>query len=85
MPFFRKKSEEQFFVGLDICTSMVRLAVGQITAGSGSTPRSQLQIIGAAAVPTDGVQRGVVTSIEELISSLSSALEQGERMAGFPI
>ncbi|MEK7623424.1 MAG: cell division protein FtsA [Patescibacteria group bacterium] len=85
MPFFRKKSEEQFFVGLDIGTSMVRLAVGQITAGSGSTPRSQLQIIGAAAVPTDGVQRGVVTSIEELISSLSSALEQGERMAGFPI
>ena len=84
--FFRKQPSLELIAGLDIGSSMTRLVVGHIVAGeSGAASRSQLRVIGATAVATEGVQRGVVTSIEELISSISYALEQAERITGLPV
>lgn len=66
--------------GLDIGSTSVRVAVGTVA------PQSQaLQIIGIAEFPTEGVSKGVVTSIEDAVSSVSSALANAERMTGTPI
>lgn len=80
--FGRSKKTEEFLVGLDIGSTAVRLAVGQIIA-TGEKP--ELHIIGAAEVASEGVHRGVVTSIEDTVSSLSACLDRAERMVGAPL
>ena len=45
----------------------------------------QLQVMGAASVPSEGVNKGLITSIEEVISSISKCLEKVERLVGVPI
>lgn len=68
-------------VGLDVGTTTVRLLVASLPRGQGEKP----QIIGVGVAPSTGMQRGVVTDIEEAIRSIGSALDAAERMAGVPI
>jgi len=69
--------------GLDIGSSNVRMAVGKIV--DGGLEEGALQIIGASEVPSEGVSKGVITSIEDVVSSISSCLEQTERIVGVPV
>ena len=78
-----RQPKTELIAGLDIGSSAVRIAVGQV--GVDARGRQRIQIIGAAAAPSAGVERGVVTSIEELISTISQALEEVERVIGVPI
>ena len=75
--------KEHFIVGLDIGTSCIRIAVGQI----GTTPerRLTLNILGAAEMPSAGIAKGNITSLEDAVSSISACLEQAERVVGMPI
>ncbi len=79
-----KKHEEQFIAGLDIGSAAIRMAVGHI-ADRGGEGEGELQILGAAEVPSEGVHRGVISSIEDVVSSVSACLEETERMVGAPI
>ncbi len=81
--FRRAGQNPDIIAGLDVGSTAVRLAVGQLTPTAGE--RSELHIIGAAEVPSEGVHKGVVTSIEDVVSSISSCLERAERMTGLPI
>lgn len=72
---------EECITGLDIGSTAVRIAVGQRVSGD----KHGLQIIGAAEVPSEGMSKGVVTSIEDAVSSVSACLERAERMVGFEI
>lgn len=72
---------DDYITGLDIGSTAVRIAVGQRTSGD----KQGLQIIGAAEVPSEGMSKGVVTSIEDAVSSVSACLERAERMVGFEI
>jgi cell division protein FtsA len=74
---------EDIIVGLDVGSSAVRVAVGQ--AAPISEGRSGMHIIGAVEVPSEGVNKGSVTSIEDAVSSVSKALEQAERLTGLPM
>lgn len=74
-------AREEVVVGLDVGTTAVRILVGQLPADPGERP----QILGVAAEPSSGLQRGVVTDVEETIRSVSTALDAAERMAGVPI
>jgi cell division protein FtsA len=58
------------------------LVIGQKISGLNG---EELQIIGAVSVPTTGVSRGIVNSIEETTSSISACLEKAERLVGIPI
>lgn len=69
--------------GIDIGSTAIRVAAGHHTILPGGA--SEVRIVGAVEVPSIGVQKGVVTSIEETVSSLSNALEQMERLIGIPI
>ena len=77
-----KKQRVELIAGLDIGSTAVRVAVGKLVITDGN---SNLQIVGLIEVPSDGVSKGVISSIEESVSSISNALEQVERLVGLPI
>src|SRR3989338_11701922 len=80
---FQREKKVQYVVGLDIGSSAIRLAVGH--SAQAEHGRGHMQIIGVASVPSEGVRRGGITSIEELVSSLASSFEQIERTTGIPV
>lgn len=70
---------EKLITGLDIGSAAIRAVVGQ------RNENGSLEIIGAAEVPSCGVSKGVITDIEEAVSSVSACLENLERMTGLSI
>ncbi|MFA6304279.1 MAG: cell division protein FtsA [Patescibacteria group bacterium] len=72
-------TQAQIITGLDIGSSNIRAVVLQQTHEGG------WQIIGASERLAEGVAKGMVTNIEDLVSSISECLEQAERMTGLPI
>lgn len=73
-------SRDNLITGLDIGSTSIRVVVGQKSKGE-----EKLKIIGAVEVSAQGISKGVVTSVEDAVSSISSALEKVERMIGQPI
>lgn len=65
--------------GLDIGSTTIRVAVGQMNPHD-----NDLHIIGAAEHPAEGINKGVVTSIEDAVASISGVLDKVERMTGIP-
>lgn len=78
-----KKTQTELITGLDIGSTAVRVAVGKLDLSEGKS--ANLQILATIEVPSEGVHKGVVTSIEEAVSSISHALEQTERVTGVPV
>ncbi len=78
-----KNGQGNLIGGLDIGSNSVRMAVGQLIGKEGGS--DELQILGAAEFSSEGVQKGVVSSIEDVVSSISACLERVERMVGVPI
>jgi len=74
--------KDNIIAGLDIGSTAIRLVVAQKISGPAG---DELQIIGAVSGKTEGVNRGVVNSIEEATSSISEVLEKAERLVGVPI
>jgi len=74
--------KDNIIAGLDIGSTSIRLVIGQRIPGIAG---EEIQIIGAVSVPTAGVSRGIVNSIEETTSSISACLEKAERLVGVPI
>ncbi|MCK4553378.1 cell division protein FtsA [Candidatus Parcubacteria bacterium] len=74
--------KDNIIAGLDIGSTAIRLVVGQCIASENS---ERLQIIGAVEAPAQGINRGVVNSIEDTTSAISSCLEKAERIVGVPI
>jgi cell division protein FtsA len=73
-------SEKDIIAGLDIGSSAIRLAVGQVIGD-----QEKIHIIGSAEVPAEGISKGIISSIEDAVSSISACLEKAERMVGMPI
>lgn len=73
---------EQLITGLDIGSAYVRIVVGQVASSKDS---EQLNIIGVVEVPSQGISKGSIVSIEDAVSSISACLEKAERMIGLPI
>ncbi|HPA25602.1 MAG TPA: cell division protein FtsA [bacterium] len=72
--------KNNLYVGLDIGSSAIRMAVGQQNPND-----NEFYLIAAAEVPAMGITKGAVVSIEDVVSSITSCLEQAERIAGQPI
>lgn len=70
----------KFITSLDIGSSKIRTVVGVHEDGS-PVPN----IIGVGIAPSTGLRKGAVIDVEETINSVSSSLEDAERMAGEPI
>ena len=70
-------SKDKTITGLDIGTSYVRLVSGQFNHEDNS-----FYVVGAVEVPSEGISKGSIVSIEDTVSSVSEALEQMERVVG---
>lgn len=66
-------------VGLDIGTTKIACLVGRLTENN------KLEILGVGRSESIGVQRGVVTNIEQTVNSIRVAVEQAERESGVDI
>jgi len=66
-------------VGLDVGTSKVATVV------AAETEAQSLDIIGASFTPCSSLRKGMVSDIEETVSTISASLEEAERMAGIPV
>ncbi len=73
-------AREEFLAGLDLGSSTIRVVVGQRQPNDAA-----LHIVGAAEHPSEGITKGVVSSIEDAVSSISQTLEKVERMTGIPV
>jgi len=73
-------SKSRVIAGLDIGSSKIRTVIATLSDES-SIPN----IIGVGISPSHGLRKGRVIDVEETIHSISSALEDAERMAGEPI
>jgi len=71
---------ESTFVGLDIGTSKVVFVVGLH-----QEDMAEPSIIGLGVAPTTGLRRGTVSDVEETVASITTALEEAERMSGVTI
>ena len=74
---------EHIITGLDIGSYAVRIAVGQVVPHIDD--KEQIHIIGAVEIPSEGIRKGTIHSIEDAVSSVSRAFEQAERLTGFPL
>jgi len=73
-------AKDDLIVGLDVGTTTTRVVVAVVSA-----EQEKPSVIGIGSVPSSGIQKGVVTDVEETIQSVSSALDNAEQMAGMPI
>ncbi|MEA3398331.1 MAG: cell division protein FtsA, partial [Patescibacteria group bacterium] len=74
--------KNDIIAGLDIGSTEIRIVVGQRDYGNNE---NSFKIIGAVSVPAEGINKGVVKSIEDVTSSISACLEKTERLVGVPI
>ncbi len=68
-------SRLELIAGLDIGSSHVRMVVADMSTG-------EPNILALSQVASEGVSKGVVTSIEDTVSTISLAREKAERMVG---
>jgi len=73
-------AKDDLIVGLDVGTTTTRVVVAVVSA-----EKEKPSVVGIGSVSSSGIQKGVVTDVEETIQSVSSALDAAEQMAGVPI
>jgi cell division protein FtsA len=76
-------SQEEIIVGLDIGSTSIKVAVGQRTVSEDN--KQKLHIVGAIEHEAEGINRGVITSIEDSVESVAKALDKAEKLTGLPI
>jgi cell division protein FtsA len=73
-------AKSHIIAGLDIGSSKIRVVIGTLDESS-----TQLNVIGVGVSPSMGLRKGRVIDVEEAINSISSSLEDAERMSGEPV
>lgn len=68
--------KEKHFLSLDIGSSKVCALIGELKEND------TIAIIGYGEIDSDGVQKGVIVSIEKAVKCIKKALEEAEIMAG---
>src|SRR3989339_2138976 len=79
----KRNKKSEMITGIDIGSTSIRIAIGEYSFNNKGD--RDLQIIGAVEVPSAGICRGAISSIEEVISSVSHALEEAQRLVGLYI
>lgn len=69
----------EIITGIDLGSTAARVVVGQ--KGESGAPK----ILAAIEVPSEGVCKGTITSVEDATSSIAAAFEAAERVTGVPV
>ncbi len=64
-------------VGLDIGTSVIRVAIGEVDAQTG-----EVSIAGTSSVKSAGLRNGVIVNIEDAKTAIKAAIDAAEQNAG---
>jgi cell division protein FtsA len=64
---------------IDVGTTKICVLMGRVLAGT------QVEIIGYAKTPSEGLRKGVVVDIAKTIYAINNAVKEAELMAGCPI
>jgi cell division protein FtsA len=72
-------ADDPIFVGVDIGTTKVCALVGHVDA------ERRLRVIGVGIVPSQGMRKGGVVSMEGVAQAVASAKDKAERTSGFEI
>lgn len=72
-------TDDQIFVGLDVGTRKTCVLVGQ------SDDSRRMRIIGVGTIPTKGMRKGGVVSLEGVVRTIADAKEKAERTSGLEI
>ena len=70
-------AKEQIIASLDIGNSKIRTVIG-IVEDENSLPN----VIGVGITESTGLRKGTIVDIEDTIKSITTSLEEAERMAG---
>lgn len=73
-------AREQVIASLDIGNSTIRTVIAIV-----SPQKKEPHIVGIGHSPSLGLRDGAVSSIEEVVSNITAALEDAERMSGISI
>lgn len=76
-----RDEQTQHFVGLDIGTSAVRCVVGTTDPDDPSRPA----VVGHGYAPNQGMRKGVVAHIDDVVEAVNIAVNEAERVSGFSI
>lgn len=71
----------EYFIGLDIGTSMVRCVVGTFDPNGSNAP----SIIGHGQAPNQGMRRGAVVHVDDVADAIVHAVTEAERISGMAI
>lgn len=71
--------KSEIITGLDLGSAAARVVVGQ--RDETGVPK----ILAAIEVPSEGVNKGTITSVEDATSSIAAAFEAAERVTGVPV
>lgn len=73
-------AREQVIASLDIGNAKIRCIIAVV-----SPDRKDPHIVGIGYSPSLGLRDGMVSSIEEVVSNIESAVQDAERMSGFQV
>jgi cell division protein FtsA len=71
-------SQRNVIVGIDVGSTKIATTIGHMQENG-------IDIIGVGYAPSNGMRKGMVVDIEEIVSSISHSLEEAERMSGLPV
>jgi len=67
------------YAGLDIGTTKISCIVADLDHNG------EMRIVGIGNAPSEGLRRGAVVDLEKTVASITRAVEEAERMAGFEV
>ena len=73
-------ARQSHHIGIDIGSSQVRIVVAQQ-----ELEQENITVRGAGAAEMQGMQKGVITDIDEAVKSVNRALDSAERVVGSPV
>ena len=80
MKIISNKSNHQLTVGIDIGSSKICCAIGQV-----SMVNNKIKLLGLATTKSRGIKRGVITDRDKLIETIEKVLTDAEIMANTKI
>ncbi len=73
-------ARKRIICGIDIGNSAIKTAVGLPLPAL-----NRIQIVGIASAPSDGLRRGMVVDMEEVINNVGESVSRAEAMAGLKV
>ena len=80
MKIMPNKSTQQITVGIDIGSSKICCAIGQV-----SIENNKIKLLGLATTRSRGIKRGVITDRDKLIETIEKVLTDAEIMGNIKI